>query len=318
MAFTIMRIVFFGTGEVAVPSLTQLAHRGHQIIRCVTQPDRPKGRGLKLASSPIKQAAASLGLPLEEATDWSVILAGVQAMAPEVGVAIDYGRILPSTLLRLPPHGFFGVHPSLLPKYRGSSPVASAILHGEADTGVTVFRLNERMDAGDMAAQERLAIGAEETTDTLTPKLAKMGAELLCQAFDRLAAGRLQLSPQDERMASTTSKFEKADGRLEWAQPAAAIDRRIRAMQPWPGAWTLWRRLALQLLRARPMELAPASARPGEVIEVGKQGIVVATGQGALRIEELQASGGRRMPARDFLAGHDLRVGEMLGEGMNA
>jgi methionyl-tRNA formyltransferase len=267
-----------------------------------------------VAPSPVKQAAGSLGVPLEVATDWSVILADMQALAPKVGVVIDYGRMLPSTLLRVPPHGFFGLHPSLLPRYRGSSPVASAILNGESETGVTVFRLNERMDAGEIAAQERMAIGPEDTTGTLTPKLAALGAELLCRVFDQLSAGSLRVSSQQERLASVTSKFDKADGRIDWTQPAASLDRRVHALQPWPGAWTMWRGEVLKIFMTCPVDRPSAGSCPGQVLDRGAQGIFVATGQGVLRIKELQAAGGKRMSAREFLSGHSLKVGEMLGD----
>ena len=253
------------------------------------------------------QCAAACGHSIHVHREAGCDVEGCDCPAP-------HGRILPSTLLRVPPHGFFGLHPSLLPKYRGSSPVASAILHGDTETGVTIFRLNERMDAGEIAAQERLVIGSEETTATLTPKLATLGAKLLCRVVEQLADGSLRCSPQDERAASVTSKFGKTDGRIDWTQPAVALDRRVHALQPWPGTWTMWQDAVLKILMTRPVDRAADGSPPGQVLDVGAQGIVVATGQGALRIEELQAAGGTRLSAREFLAGHHLRVGERFGD----
>ena len=307
-----MRILFFGTSAFAVPILERLVERGHAVVGCVTQPDRPQGRGLKLKPSPVKAAATARGLRIDEPERLCEAMPGWRALDAELGVVVAYGRILPADLLALPPHGMLGVHPSMLPKYRGANPMGAAILGGETATGVTIFRLNASMDAGEIALQREVPIEPNDTTEALSTRLADLGAELLVDAVDRLAAGRLTLTAQDDSQATFSSKISKADGRIEWGRPAAAIHRLVRAATPWPGAWTTWRGEILKVWDAQPAP-STTSAAAGAVISAGADGLTVATGQGALVIRELQIAGGRRVSSKEFLAGHRMNAGDALG-----
>ncbi len=308
-----MRIVLFGTSAFAVPSLQVLVKRGHTIVQCVTQPDRPQGRGLKPQASPVKQAAQALRLPLTEPTDLRTTQQELRALNPDVGVVIAYGRLVPSDLLQLPTQGMVGLHPSLLPKYRGASPIVWALLNGDSRTGVTVFRLNERMDAGDILTQQPVSIGPQETAEVLSVRLAAMGAGLLADSLQALEQGTASFQPQNDAAATYTTKLTKAHGLVDWTASAAAIDRMVRALNPWPGVTTSLHGRSLRVwstaLASQPVL---ASAHPGTVIQLEDAGAVVATGQGALVIQDVQPAGRRRMSVREFLAGHVLRVGDQF------
>ena len=308
-----MQILFFGTSAFAVPSLDRLVAAGYRPLVCMTTPDRPQGRGLKPLPSPIKRAALQHGLPVEEPADLSAVAAVYRDSPPDVGVVVSYGRLLPGELLRTPRQGMLGLHPSLLPKYRGANPIAWPILHGERVTGVTIFRLNERMDAGDIACQEDVAIQPRETTDTLSTRLAQRGAALLLEVLQHLEQGTVTFHPQDERLATFTEKFTKAQGRIAWDAGATAIDRLVRATTPWPGAYTTWHGEWLKIWEAEPAGETRGASRPGEVVQASAEGVGVAAGNGHLRILGVQPAGKRRMTAAEFLAGHSLHVGEMFG-----
>jgi len=311
----IMRILFFGTAAFAVPSLEQLVGHGHSILLCVTQPERPQGRGLTRLPSPVKSAALRLRLPVEEPDDLQAILRRFQQLQPEVGVVISYGQLIPPNLLTLPVHGMLGVHPSLLPKYRGASPIAWALLKGEHTTGVTVFRLNEQLDAGEILLQRPVPIAPQATSETLSQHLAALGAALLLETLSALERGTLPSSAQDERQATYAPKLTKASGRIHWQTSAASIDRLVRAMIPWPGAYTDWQGQSLKLwMTSYDTQNHTKHGRAGEVLAVSPDQLGVATGEGKLLIHELQLAGRRRMTVREFLAGHDLRVGEVLGK----
>lgn len=308
-----MRIVVFATAAFAVPSLEALVAHGHEILRCVTQPDRPQGRGLVRLPSPVKSAATRLALPVDEPEELQGVTTSLQHLQPELGVVISYGRLIPASYLQIPRHGMLGVHPSLLPKYRGASPVVWPILSGEPETGVTIFRLNERLDAGELLLQRRVPIDPHQTAEQLSDRLAGVGAELLVEAVERLAQGRAVFTPQDERQATSTPKLTKEHGRIDWRQSAVAIERHIRAMTPWPGAYTEWQGQPLKLWAAHTDPRATGGGPPGQILEVSPEGLTVATGEGMLVIEEVQLASRRHMSAREFLAGHRLQVGECVG-----
>ena len=309
-----MRILVLATAAFAVPSLEALVAHGHQMVCCLTQPPRPQGRGLAPLPSPVKTAATRLGLPVEEPDDLGAHLADVQSRHPDLGVVISYGRLIPASYLRTPRHGMLGVHPSLLPKYRGASPMVWAMLNGESETGVTIFRLNERLDAGDIQLSRTASIGPRETAEQLSKRLAHLGAELLVDAVQQLERGSAVFTPQDERQATDAPKLTKVQGRIDWQHGAESIDRRIRAMRPWPGTYTDWRGEPMKIWSAEVgAESVPPGARPGEVVAVSPEALAVATGHGILMIEELQLAGRRYMRVRDFLAGHPITVGERLG-----
>ena len=309
-----MRVIFFGTGMFALPSLKGLAASRHAVILCVTRPDRAQGRGRRLEPSPVKRAALRLGLPLAqpERPEASTF----QPLQPDVGVVVDYGQLIGRELLGLAPHGMLGVHPSLLPKYRGAAPVAWAVLKGETTTGVTIFRLNERLDAGDVVSQQPTPIGLDEDAGILTARLAELGAQELVRSLDSVETGRAVFLPQDEAQASLAPKLTKTQGRIDWHQPAAGIERLVRALVPWPGATTIWQGRVLKVWKVSASQSAEATAgghEPGRVIRVGPEALTVAAGGGALDLLDVQPEGRRRMSIREFLAGHHVTIGEKFG-----
>ena len=302
-----MRVVFFGTAEFAVPSLEALVARGHAVVRCVTQPDRPQGRGLRLEPSPVKQVALRLRVPLLQPERLSAsALEDVQA---DVGVAVAYGQLIRRDVLSRPAHGVLGIHPSLLPKYRGAAPVAWALLNGDTVTGMTIFRLNERLDAGEILVQEHLAIEPHEPADALTRRLAALGAQCLLRALELIEGGAAAYAPQDEAQATSAPKLTKTQGRIDWSAPAEAIERIVRATIPWPGASTAWRGEPLKIWSAAAGR-AGQPAPPGTVVSTDGGLLAVSAGQGVLQIAEVQPPGGRRMTVKEFLAGHPVKEGE--------
>jgi len=236
-------------------------------------------------------------------------------LRPEIGVVVAYGKLIPRWLLDLPPYGFINVHPSLLPHYRGAAPIARAILNGETKTGVTVIRLTEALDAGPILAQETVSIEPTDTTATLEARLSELAAQLLLRTIEGIASGTIEPRPQDEGQATYFGKLTKEDGRIHWTDPADRIERHVRAMVPWPGAFTTHRGQLLKVWRARVWEedVPQASGGPGTVVRITPQGFVVATGRGAVEILEVQPAGGRRMPADAYVRGRGLRPGEVLG-----
>ena len=310
-----MRVIFFGTSAFAVPSLERIAVH-HTVIVCVTQPDRPQGRGLVPEPSPVKRAAVRLDLPLLQPERLHASL--FEALPADVGVVAAYGQLIRTDLLQLPKWGMLGVHPSLLPKYRGAAPIAWAILNGEITTGVTIFQLNERLDAGAWLVREPCSIEANETTEHLTERLACQGAEALLRAMALLDNNTAAFHAQEESAATFAPKFTKAQGQIDWRQSAESISRLVRATIPWPGAATSWKGNALKLWRVGMDAVSDAqshtpSAAPGTVVEVNSHHIVVATGKGTVEITEIQPAGRRRMSVREFLAGRSINIGDQLG-----
>lgn len=306
-----MQVIFFGTAAFAVPSLEQLVTHGHTVEMCVTQPDRPQGRGLRREPSPVKRAALQLGLPLSQPERLHGGL--FEGLHPDIGVVIAYGTLIRPDLLALPAHGMLGVHPSLLPAYRGAAPVAWALLNGETTTGVTIFRLSERLDAGDILSRQTVTIEAEEDAEALTHRLAACGAVGLIRSLEAVAAGRARFEPQDESQATFAPRLTKAQGRIDWQAPAERIVRLVRATVPWPGATTIWGGQPIRIWRASVGQLKAEGALPGTVVQVAPEAIAVAAGEGVVVIHELQPAGRRRMIAREFLAGHHVSVGERFG-----
>lgn len=310
--------MFFGTAELAVASLTALARPpAGRLVVVVTQPDRPKGRSLRLQPSPVKVRAIELGLPVwqPERCRAPDFLERLRAAAPDLMVVAAYGQLLPPALLELPPHGCLNVHASLLPKYRGASPIQAALLNGDAETGVTLMRMDAGLDTGPMVAQERTPIAPGEDAAHLHDRLAELGAALLVRSLPAYLEGRLAPQPQPLEGVSYAGKITKEDGRLDWSLPAATLDRRLRAFTPWPGVFTYLpdpgKPVLMKIWRADPV--LGVAGRPGEVLRADHDGIVIACGQGALRVTELQREGGRRLTAAEFLKGHPLSPGLVLG-----
>jgi methionyl-tRNA formyltransferase len=313
-----LRIVFMGTAELACASLQALLDSGRfEVLGAVTQPDRPKGRDLKLQPSPVKKIAVGAGLPVwqPERARHPDFLAELAALRPDLLVVAAYGQILPQTMLDLPRFGGVNVHTSLLPKYRGAAPIQWAILNDEKETGVTIMKMAAGLDTGDILSHRSIPILPEDNSATLHDRLAILGAELLVPTILDYTSGSITPRPQFEAEASYARKITKEDGRLDWAQPARTLWNQVRAFTPWPGAFTNLpgnptRRL-LKVLRATVEE--SGRGQPGQVLQADKAGLLVAGGQGALRIHELQLEGKRKMTAAELLAGHSLQLGMKLG-----
>jgi len=307
------RVVFFGTPEFAVPSLRALLAGPDTVVGVVCQPDKPAGRGQQVQVPPVKRVAEQHGVPVAQPAKVKTeeLPALLRAWAPDLGVVAAYGRILPSAVLDLPRLGCINVHASLLPAYRGAAPIQWAVLRGERTTGVTIMRMNERMDEGDILWQRATPIAADETYGALQERLALLGATALMEALAALHAGTLRAAVQDAEAATYAPMIRKSDGSIDWSLPAEAIANRVRAFNPWPSAFTTHRGRLLKIHRAR--VLAETGAGPaGTVLALGDS-IQVAAGAGVLGIEELQLEGKRALPAREFSRGGGLAVGDRLG-----
>ncbi len=307
-----MRIVFMGTPEFAVPSLKALAGSGEEVIAVVAQPDRPQGRGLKLSPPPTKVFAEELGIPVlqPERIRTEEFLKELRELGPDVIVVAAYGKILPKPVLELPPFGCINVHASMLPRYRGAAPVNWAIARGEKVTGVTIMRMDEGMDTGDILLTREVPIDDEDTGETLARKLSLAGAELLLTALGNLKRGELRPRKQDDSLATYAPMLKKEDGRIDWNKPAREIRDLIRGMLPWPGAFTYLDGKLLKIYRAAVSE---GDGKEGEVITASQGVLRVAAGEGALDILELQMEGGKRLSSRDFLSGRKIEPGTVLG-----
>jgi methionyl-tRNA formyltransferase len=312
-----LRIIFMGTPELARVSLAALIGCPRfAVVAVVTQPDRPQGRDLKLQASPVKQAALEHHLPVlqPERARHEAFLAELRAFNPDLICVAAYGQILPQSILDLPRFGCLNVHTSLLPKYRGAAPIQWAIANGDPETGVTIMKMDAGMDTGPMVAQETTRIEADDTSQILHDRLATIGAALLVRTIPDYVAARITPQPQPAVGASHAPRIRKEDGRIDWRLSASALRNRIRAFTPWPGAFTnLTGTATPRLLKIWETERSDMRGAPGEILRADKSGIVVATGEGALCILTLQLEGGRKLTARDFLAGHPLIPGSILG-----
>lgn len=314
-----MSIVFIGTPAFAVPSLIHLAASGYEISAVITQPDRPAGRGRTTTASPVKRAALELGIEvLQPATLRDAAeIEKISALRPEAIVAVAYGQILRPAFLEIAPRGVVNVHPSLLPRYRGASPIQSAILSGDDVSGVTIMLMNAGMDSGPVLAQEQVAIEADDTGGSLSAKLAEVGAPLLSATLAAWLDGKLQPEPQDESKATTTRLLSKDDGLIDWAESAVQISRQIRAFDPWPGSYTTLAGGKLIIWRGVRVDDVQRSS-PGELVELASQTpsarIAVATGDGTLELIEVQREGRTRVSAIDFARGARNLIGSRLGQ----
>ncbi len=309
-----LRIVFMGTPLFAVPSLEAVASAGHRILAVVTQPDRPKGRGRHLTPPPVKLSAQRLGLPTlqPKRIDDPALYAELEAAEADVFVVVAYGQILKPALLALPRMGAVNVHASLLPRYRGPAPINWAIIHREAETGVTTMQMEAGLDTGPILLSTATSIGARETAATLSDRLAVMGAELLVTTLSRLAAGDLPPTPQDPSLATYAPLLRKEDGRIDWTRSAEEIDALVRGLHPWPGAFTFCGPERWKILRVQPVHIS-SDADPATVVAGFSDELLVMTGRGAVRIEEIQGPSGKRLPAADFLRGRPVAPGTVLG-----
>jgi methionyl-tRNA formyltransferase len=305
-----------GTPEFAVPSLQVLLEGKDQVVGVVTQPDQPSGRGMAFHAPPVKVLAEAHHVPVFQPAKLRVpgVLEQLQAWQPDLIVVAAYGRILPTTILTLPPLGCINVHASLLPKYRGAGPIQWAIANGETETGITIMQISEQMDAGDILLQKALPIAATDTGSSLHDKLARLGAEALQEAIELLKAGRLTARQQNENEVTPAPLIQKDDGHVDWNLAAAVIERRVRAFNPWPSAYTTLNGKLLKIFAAQvEHSFRSSQAAPGTIIEVTPVSVSVVTGNGVLTLLEVQLAGKKRLSAEEFLRGYHLRPGMMLG-----
>jgi len=315
-----MKIVFMGTPNFALPSLRRLLNNGHQIQLLVTRPDRPKGRGQKVAPPPPKELAMSQGIPVEQPTDLRnpYFYKLLKSLQPEVIVVVAYGKFLPQELLDLPPYGGINLHASLLPKYRGASPVNWAVINGERETGVTTTKINAEMDAGDILLARRVAIGPTETAEELGERLSIIGAKLLSETLTRVQESRLPPCPQDHSQATFAPRLKKEDGKIDWGKGAIQTFNAIRGLVPWPGAYSTFRGKKVIFWRGELCEAPAGKELPvgvaGEIVALDKRGIVIQCGDGVhLMVTGLQPESRRQMRAVDFVNGYRVKLGERFG-----
>jgi methionyl-tRNA formyltransferase len=309
-----VNVVFMGTSAFAVPTLERLAASRHTVAAVVTQPDRPQGRGRRIAASPVKQVAVVHGLYLLQPRRASApqLVTELKSLAPQVIVVAAYGQLLRPALLTIPCLGCINVHASLLPKYRGAAPINWALIRGESLTGVTIMLIEETLDTGPILLQSDLTIDPADDAGTLQQRLATRGAEALLQALDGIESGTLQPMPQDHTQATYAPKLRKEDGIIVWERSATDLDHLIRGVTPWPGAVTTHRGQPLRIWRATPMGMS-GTGRPGTVGTIDRFGIWVESGDGYLVLGEVQPASGRRMEASAYARGHGLRPNDVLG-----
>ena len=308
-----LSLIFCGTPRFAVPSLEKLAAAGHHIHLVVTQPDRPKGRGLELVQSPVKQSAQKLNLGIAQPDRIKTndeFRAQLSAIKPDAIIVVGYGRIIPHWMLDLPPLGNINLHASLLPKYRGAAPIQWAIANGETVTGNTTMRIDAGLDTGDILLQQQLAINPDDTAETLAPRLADVGAGLLVETLRGLEAGSIHTRKQDNSQATLAPILKKEDGLIDFSRSAQQILNRLRGFQPWPGAHTKFRGKNLQILKAQP---ANEPVQPSELKATGDRLVVGCGHRTSLELSELQLEGKKRTNAKDFIHGYHPKESETLG-----
>ncbi len=311
-----MRLIFCGTPQFAVPTLKTLLRAGHDIRLVVTQPDRPSGRGMQFVAPPVKRAALDAGLPVvqpEKIKNNQEFRAQLETIQPEAIIVVAYGRIIPKWMLDLPPHGNLNLHASLLPKYRGAAPIQWAVANGEPATGATTMRIDEGLDTGDMLLQRKLTISPDQTAEDIFPLLAEMGAPLMAETLEGLAAGTITPKKQDDSQATLAPILKREEGQIDFERPAMDIYNRWRGFQPWPGAYTYFRGKKLVLHHMMPIELRGEQSTPGETRVEHNRLFVDCGSESRIEIFEVQPEGKKRMAAADFLHGYQLKSGDRLG-----
>lgn len=309
-----VRVLFFGTPRFAVPTLERLLASSHTVVGVVTQPDRPRGRGQLYSASPVKAVAVGHGVPVFQPTQlkdaqWQ---SEIRALGADIGVVVAYGRILPQTLLDIPPMGLINVHASLLPRWRGAAPIHRAVIAGDAVTGVTIMRVVLALDAGPMLSTVETVIDAADTSETLELRLAEAGATLLVDTLDRLAAGPVTETPQDESRVTYAERLQRAESAINWTRPAAEIDRQVRGLQPWPLAVARIADRNVALLHSAVVSADDAPAAPGTIVRAAGDDLHVACGSGVLAITQVKPEGRRPMPTRAFLNGAGVKDGMVI------
>jgi methionyl-tRNA formyltransferase len=312
-----LRIVYFGTPAFAVPTLRRLLDSRHSVVALVSQPDRPRGRGHHLTPTPTKELAVSRGVPVlqpERLRD-EAFLEAMSGLQPDLGVVAAYGKLLPDALIAIPTLGMINVHASLLPKWRGAAPVHRAVIAGDTETGITIMRIVKELDAGDMFAATKRAIGPDETSVDVERDLGERGAGLLLDVVDRLAAGRARETPQDASKATYAPKITKPEGAVDWSLPAERLHNLVRGLQPWPLVSARLRGTRL-LIHRTALTTAVTPDKPGTIVRAEGDRLEVAAGDGrVLRLMTVQPEGRRAMTVREFLAGHHIAPGLQLERG---
>ena len=312
-----MNIVFFGSANFSVPSLKALLAGGHRISSVVTQPDRQKGRGLQIAETAVKKIAkdADLNIYQPPRVNTDEVIKFLKSLSPDLFVVVAYGQILSQEILDIPKIFSINAHASLLPRYRGAAPINRTIINGDNKTGITIIKMIDKMDAGPIISQETLDISEDDTSVTLEEKLSSLAADLLLDAIKSLDNKDYHLTAQDETKVSLAPKLKKEDGQINWNKSAQDICNFIRGVLPWPGAFTYYNGKLLKIYRAEVIRLPghPVTRSSAQIIEISKEGIVVSAAQDNLIIEELQIEGKKRMDVKEFIAGHKICVGEILG-----
>ena len=302
-----MRVVFMGTPDIAATCLKQILDDGFDVVGVYTQPDRPKGRGMKLVASPVKELALEHGIPVFQPEHFKDAETAQQLreLKPDVCAVVAYGRILPQTILDIPTKGCVNIHASLLPRYRGSAPYQWAVLDGQPETGVSAQYMALKMDAGDVIDVAKTPIGPNETAGELLDRLAVLGAELLSKTLSRLAAGSVSATAQDESAVTYAPMLDKSMCPVDWSKTARQVHDHVRGLHPWPVATA---ELAGTKFKIHQTVVVEGSGEPGEILELTKTGLRVACGEGAVEIRSLQAEGGKRMAAPDYFRGHPLNL----------
>lgn len=303
-----------GTPVFAVPVLAALLEGRHEIIGIISRPDRPIGRGQKVSAHPVKRYAVDHNLCIFQPPSLKSEEAQrqISKLKPNIIIVAAYGKYIPNTILDIPQYGCLNIHPSLLPKYRGPSPVSTAILSGDDTTGVTVMKITDMMDAGPVVASREMAIEADDTTENLTQRLFEMGAELLIETLPDWASGKITAEQQQSTLVTTTRLLTRQDGKIDWAEPADLIARKVRAYHPWPGSYTTLKGKLLKIITAHTQNSVELSVPPSNVLSPSEDILAVATAQGALIIDTLQIEGGKPTTAREFLLGHSDIIGTQL------
>ncbi|MBW2501380.1 MAG: methionyl-tRNA formyltransferase [Deltaproteobacteria bacterium] len=314
----INRIAFMGTPEFALPSLKALLDSGENVVCVVTQPDRPRGRGRKVMAPPVKELALAASLPVlqPERIRGEEFHGILRDFKPDIIVLVAFGKILPSSIITLPPLGTINVHGSLLPRYRGAAPIQWALVNGEEETGVTVMQMDEGIDTGDILLQESIAIMPQDTAGTLSAKLAELGGKTLVRALDLLRSDSIQPLQQDDARASYAPILQKEDGVVDWSQPAKRISGLIRGLDPWPATVTTLAGRRLRLFSPQVEENRSCCStfpEPGTICRADRNGLLVTTGNGCLLIREVQPEGARRMEVAAFISGRLVEPGTLLG-----
>lgn len=309
-----MRVLFIGTGDIGLPSLEWLlTSPKHEVVGVVTQPDKPVGRKQVLTPPQVKVRALAAGIPVIQPPKIRHAVEELATFRADVAVVVAYGQLLSRAVLDTPKLGCLNIHASLLPRHRGAAPIQAAIRDGDSETGITIMFMDEGLDTGDILLMQKLPITTEDTGGGLHDKLALLAPSALEPALDLLASGSPPREKQDHSLATHVRKLTRQDGRLDWSKPALELDRLIRAFTPWPGTSCLLNGTQMKVHRAHPLPQAHTCPAPGTIVAADAQGIAVSCGSGLLLLQEVQMEGGKRLPAAEFLRGHPLHVGDLLG-----